>query len=61
MLVLAGAAVAMWVSRDAVQRTILQWEQVPLPPGGPVRVLPVPIAPLPPPDPIPDDLQRRRK
>ena len=37
LLVLAGAAGALWVSRDAVNRTILQWEQIPLPPGGPVR------------------------
>ncbi len=48
LLVLAGAAAALWVSRDAVNRTILQWEQVPLPPGGPVRSLPPPIAPIPP-------------
>jgi len=34
MLVLAGAAGALWVSRDAVKRTIMQWEQTPLPPGA---------------------------
>jgi hypothetical protein len=50
LLVLVGAAGALWASRDAVNRTILQWEQVPLPPGGPVRRLSVPIAPIPPPD-----------
>ena len=48
LLVLAGAAAALWVSRDAVNRTILQWEQVPMPPGSPVRFLPPPIAPIPP-------------
>ena len=50
LLVLAGAAGALWASRDAVNRTIQQWEQIPLPPGGPVRQLSVPIAPIPPPD-----------
>jgi hypothetical protein len=55
MLVLAGAAGALWVSRDAVKRTITQWEQVPLPPAGPVRSLPVPIAPIPPPGDAPGD------
>jgi hypothetical protein len=59
LLVLAGGAGALWTSRDAVNRTILQWEQIPLPPGGPVRQLSVPIAPIPPPDVIPDNLQRR--
>ena len=48
-LVLAGAAAAVYVSRDAVSRTILQWEKVPQPPGGPIRRLPVPLAPVPPP------------
>jgi hypothetical protein len=48
LLVLADAAAALWVSRDAVNRTIQQWEQVPLPPGSPVRSLPPPIAPIPP-------------
>jgi general secretion pathway protein A len=60
LLVLVGAAGALWTSRDAVNRTILQWEQIPLPPGGPVRHLSVPISPIPPPDIIPDNLQRRR-
>ena len=50
LLVLVGAGGALWASRDAVNRTILQWEQMPLPPGGPVRQLSVPIAPIPPPD-----------
>lgn len=50
LLVLVGAAGALWASRDAVNRTILQWEQMPLPPGGPVRRLSVPIAPIPPSD-----------
>jgi general secretion pathway protein A len=57
LLVLVGAAGALWASRDAVNRTILQWEQMPLPPGGPVRPLSVPIAPIPPPDEIPNNLQ----
>ena len=55
MLVLAGAAGALWVSRDAVKRTITQWEEVPLPPGGPALSLPVPIAPIPPPSDAPGD------
>jgi general secretion pathway protein A len=55
LLMLAGAAGALWVSRDAVNRAILQWEQLPLPPGGPVRSLPVPIAPIPPPSDAPGD------
>ncbi|MCU1383123.1 MAG: family ATPase, partial [Acidobacteria bacterium] len=49
LLALIGAAGALWVSRDAVSRTIEQWEHVPLPPGGPIRRLPVPLAPMPPP------------
>ena len=49
LLMIAGAAAALWVSRDAVARTIQQWENVPLPPGGPMRRLPVPLAPIPPP------------
>jgi general secretion pathway protein A len=55
LLMLAGAVSALWVSRDAVNRVILQWEQAPLPPGGPVRALPAPIAPIPPPRDAPDD------
>jgi len=58
LLVLVGAGGALWASRDAVNRTILQWEQMPLPPGGPVRRLSVPIAPIPPPDVPPDNVQR---
>jgi general secretion pathway protein A len=57
LLVLAGAAGALWVSRDAVSRTILQWQHVPPAPGGPIRLLPAPIAPIPPPAEIPDNLQ----
>ena len=53
-LVAAGAAGALWVSRDAVSRTILQWENIPLAPGGPVRRLPVPLTPIPPPAEISD-------
>jgi general secretion pathway protein A len=49
LLVLVGAVGALWMSRDAVSRTIQQWQNVPLPPGGPIRRLPVPIAPIPPP------------
>jgi hypothetical protein len=55
LLMLAGAASALWVSRDAVNRVILQWEQTPLPPREPVRSLPVPIAPIPPPSDAPND------
>ena len=49
LLVLVGAAAALFVSRDAVGRAILQWQNIPNAPGGPVRRLPVPIAPIPPP------------
>ena len=49
LLVIIGAAGAVWTSRDAVNRTIQQWLNVPFPPGGPVRRLPVPIAPILPP------------
>ena len=58
LLVLVGAAGALWVSRDAVSRTILLWQHVPPAPGGPIPLLPAPIAPIPPPAEIPDDLQR---
>jgi general secretion pathway protein A len=58
MLMLTGAAGALWLWRDAVNRAILQWEQVPQPPGEPARSLPAPIAPLPPPAAIPDNLRR---
>jgi general secretion pathway protein A len=51
VLFAAGASAALYVSRDAVSRTIRQWENIPAPPGGPVRRLPVPIAPIPPPEP----------
>jgi len=46
LLMIAGAAGALWVSRDAVGRTIEQWEHVPQPPAGPSRRLPAPIAPV---------------
>jgi general secretion pathway protein A len=55
LLMLAGAAGALWVSRDSVNRVILEWGQAPLPPGRPVRSLPAPIAPIPPPSVVPDD------
>jgi general secretion pathway protein A len=57
LLVIIGAAAATWMSRDAVNRTIQQWENIPLAPGGPLRRLPVPIAPIPPPAGAFDDLQ----
>jgi len=63
LLMLAGAAGALWVWRDAVNRAILQWEQIPAAPAGPVRSLPAPIAPMPPPAAAPDSVQgaeRRR-
>jgi len=49
VLALAGGAAAMWVFRDAVARTILQWERVPAPPGGPALLKPVPLEAVPPP------------
>jgi hypothetical protein len=48
-LTLAGAAGALWVFRDAVARTIQQWERVPAPPGEPTGLLPQPLTPSPPP------------
>jgi hypothetical protein len=47
-LALAGGAAALWVFRDAVGRTLVQWEQVPPPPGGPALLKPVPLEPIPP-------------
>jgi hypothetical protein len=47
---LLGASGAVWVFRADVARTIIQWERVPLVPGGPVRRLPMPLSPIPPPD-----------
>jgi general secretion pathway protein A len=49
LLLFAGAVVALYVWRDAVNRTIQQWENVPQPPGGPIQRLAVPIAPIRPP------------
>ena len=46
LLVLAGAAGALWVSRDAVSRAILQWEDIPASPGSPARRLPAEIVPI---------------
>lgn len=46
-LMCAGAGGALWVFRDTVTRTIVQWEGVPVPPSGPLRSLPGPLAPLP--------------
>lgn len=57
LLVLAGAAAALWVTHDAVARTMLQWQNIPVPPGGPIRRLPVPLAPIPPPSGLPDALR----
>jgi general secretion pathway protein A len=52
LLALAGAGAAAWVFRDAVARTVSQWEAVPPVLSPPIRVLRVPIVPIPPP---PDD------
>jgi len=49
LLALAGAAAAAFVFRDRVSRVILQWESIPQAPGGPMRRLPVPLAPREPP------------
>jgi general secretion pathway protein A len=51
LLVLGGAAGALWVWRDAVNQAILRWENVPLPPVAPIPRLPVPLAPIPPSEP----------
>ena len=53
-LMLIGAFGAAWVFRDDVARVLLQWLNVPASPGGPVRSLPAPLAPIPvPADPPP--------
>jgi type II secretory pathway predicted ATPase ExeA len=49
-LTLVGAAGAAWVFRDEAARVFLQWLNVPQPPGGPVRLLPAPLAPIMPPE-----------
>jgi type II secretory pathway predicted ATPase ExeA len=54
-LMLAGAGAALWVSRDAVSRAIIQWEHIPAAPRSPIRDLPALIAPLPPPPAIADE------
>jgi type II secretory pathway predicted ATPase ExeA len=48
-LILLGAGGALWAFRVEVARTVNQWEGVPPVPGGPIRELPVPLTPLPPP------------
>jgi len=48
-LMSVGAGGALWVFRDTVARTLVQWENVPVPPSGPLPRLPVPLAPIPPP------------
>ena len=50
-LVGIGAGAALWVFHDAVARTVVQWQNVPLPPSGPLPRLPVPLKPIPPPTP----------
>ena len=49
-LTLVGAAGAACVFRDDARRVFLQWLNVPQPPGGPVRLLPAPLAPILPPE-----------
>ncbi len=49
LLIAAGAGGALWVWRDAVNRAILQWENIPPPPRIPVRDLPAALAPVQPP------------
>jgi len=46
-LAFAGAAGAAWVFRDDVTRVLHQWMNVPAAPGGPIRSLPAPLAPIP--------------
>jgi type II secretory pathway predicted ATPase ExeA len=48
-LALIGGALAVWVFRDEVQRTIVQWEAIPPLPGAPIPRLPAPLGPIPPP------------
>ena len=49
-LTVAGAAAALWVSRDAVGRAVIEWQHVPAAPRAPARDLPMLIAPIPPPE-----------
>jgi hypothetical protein len=50
LLVAGGAAGAVWLWRDAVSRTILRWENVPVAPADPVVDMPAPAPSIPPPD-----------
>jgi len=54
LLMLVGAGAALWVFRDDVRRTVLQWERVPptpsaprIPQSVPLRVPSVPVSALP--------------
>jgi len=54
LLMLAGAGAALWVFRDDVRRTVVQWERVPptpsaprIPQSVPLRVPSVPVSALP--------------
>ena len=49
-LVAAGATAALWVSRDAVGRAIIEWQHIPAAPRAPLRDVPALIAPIPPPE-----------
>jgi general secretion pathway protein A len=49
-LTLLGAAGAAWVFRDALARTVLQWERMPQPPRGPALRMAPPFTPIPPPE-----------
>ena len=59
LLALAGAGGALWVWRDAVSRTVRQWEHVPAPPTAPPLPVPASITPVaPPPPPVASTLPR---
>jgi len=49
LLMLLGAASALWVFRDAVARTLVLWQDVPAAPAPPVLRRVAPLAPIPPP------------
>jgi hypothetical protein len=49
-LMLIGAAAAAWVFDDQLARVVTQWQAIPQAPGNPIPRLPVPLAPIPPPE-----------
>jgi hypothetical protein len=50
LLLVAGAGGAVWLWRDAVSRTILRWENIPVTPAPPAFDVPAAVPRIPPPD-----------